>query len=1378
MTKIKKIIAIITTFSFLFTAAGPAMSATIEELQAQIAALLAQIATLQAQLSGMGAGTGTITGCSISSFSRNLKIGMSGDDVKCLQIVLNSDASTQVAASGVGSSGNETNYFGSLTNAAVIKFQEKYASEVLATYGLTSGTGFVGTTTRAKLNSLLSAGAGTGTGAGETGTAATVSLSADTPVASQTALAAQDVVFAKVKFTAGASAYTVSTIYITRSGVAADADVSAIKLYDGTTQLGSTQALNTTTHKASFTGLNWTIPAYSVKYLTIKGSIAASGTATVGDSIKLGIYAATDITSTVTPSGTFPIWSNAMTIAGISVGELFVAKKTSPATTTILSGATDQEIACWDFTATNTEGFNVHSIKVSQVGTASREDLPNVKLKVTGVQIGSTVSQFDTSNGATFDLSSSPLSILAGTTKTVCAFADIGSGIWTSRTAIFEITQYTDIVAYGANSGGAVTVSYDDTTSFYKQTGNEMTIGQGVLAVAIDASQNPSTQTYVKGTTNRLITALKFSTGSVEGARVVKLRLTLGGTLAAATDLSNVTLWDGTTQIGSASVIGSYVTFGANTVGWDTSSLFDIEASKVKTILVKADVPTGANTNHTVKLSIALASDVWADGLNSRYDLPSSSITGAATGNAHNISSSGNLAVSLSSQTPSAQTYVIGATGQEFTRINLTADSGEDIDVTSIILDLFSNRIAATSGAHFTNVKLVKEDGTQFGSTQANPIATASFSGSLTVPASQTVTLKAIGDIPSSSYPEPNGSMSVASTTAIASALTSTGRASMADITETGSAVGNTMTIGQAGLTVSAAAAPADQSIIVGSSEVALVGLVFEASTAENIRVTSVTLTQSSSAGEGSTTDVSYLALYDGSTRLTAKESLTEVAANRNYVTFSGADWLNGIGLDISKGQQKTLTVKGDIPATGVANHTFAIGVSSTDDVVFTGLLSNTTPTPTVSGTTGANYHYTRGSVAANCYESTLTSAGVLTINTSADTPIEGIQSVGTVGLANVPFLKTYFAASMEPIYIKSITIESQGHPTSTNPATFASVSLWDGSTQLGSAQAINTNASTTFNFAAGNYWEIPTVGAKYLTIKASLNGVRDPYSSGSVTGDNVYLCIDRVTVQGKSSGSTSLTVNGGTSGIIDECDNAYRQTVRQSKPTIALASPTSGTYGGGQQELLRWTVSADDLSDIGWRKIIFDVTGGVILTSGGSSYTVGSSPAAQKSDGIYMSTTTTWGDAIASGVKQLIATSTMQVWDVGSNTEVTGLGSGVHAWTVDQETSTGTARVTFVASTEQVVSAGTSKTYKFLGDVLQGSGQPGSSLSTKIAARTTGTNATSTDNYANIAATTANFVWSDRSGGSYAAHSFTTGDWTSEYKVSGLPTATKTLSK
>ncbi|MFA5599158.1 MAG: hypothetical protein WDA06_01040 [Phenylobacterium sp.] len=93
--------------------------------------------------------------CFISSFDRNLQLGSSGNDVKCLQIILNQSADTKLTETGGGSPGQETDYFGSLTQRAVIKYQEKHAAEILAPYGLTRGTGYVGDATRSKLNQAI-----------------------------------------------------------------------------------------------------------------------------------------------------------------------------------------------------------------------------------------------------------------------------------------------------------------------------------------------------------------------------------------------------------------------------------------------------------------------------------------------------------------------------------------------------------------------------------------------------------------------------------------------------------------------------------------------------------------------------------------------------------------------------------------------------------------------------------------------------------------------------------------------------------------------------------------------------------------------------------------------------------------------------------------------------------------------------------------------------------------------------------------------------------------------------------------------------------------------------------------------------------------------
>ncbi|MBW2675192.1 MAG: chitobiase/beta-hexosaminidase C-terminal domain-containing protein, partial [Deltaproteobacteria bacterium] len=128
----------------------PYSEMTVAELQAEVSRILAMIADLQALLLEM-TGEVTIEGIPSSfTFDKNLKLGDVSIDVKYLQIVLNSASDTRLASSGVGSPGNETNYFGSLTKSAVIKFQEKYTDTCLSPWGLTSGTGFVGSTTRDK----------------------------------------------------------------------------------------------------------------------------------------------------------------------------------------------------------------------------------------------------------------------------------------------------------------------------------------------------------------------------------------------------------------------------------------------------------------------------------------------------------------------------------------------------------------------------------------------------------------------------------------------------------------------------------------------------------------------------------------------------------------------------------------------------------------------------------------------------------------------------------------------------------------------------------------------------------------------------------------------------------------------------------------------------------------------------------------------------------------------------------------------------------------------------------------------------------------------------------------------------------------------------
>src|SRR3989338_3237708 len=112
--------------------ATPSSNATvIAQLQAQVQALVAQLNILLA-----ARGLPPVGG----SFTRDLEVGSTGDDVKALQAYLNTRGYV-IASSGPGSSGNETTKFGGLTRAALVKLQKAA--------GITPAAGYFGPKTRA-----------------------------------------------------------------------------------------------------------------------------------------------------------------------------------------------------------------------------------------------------------------------------------------------------------------------------------------------------------------------------------------------------------------------------------------------------------------------------------------------------------------------------------------------------------------------------------------------------------------------------------------------------------------------------------------------------------------------------------------------------------------------------------------------------------------------------------------------------------------------------------------------------------------------------------------------------------------------------------------------------------------------------------------------------------------------------------------------------------------------------------------------------------------------------------------------------------------------------------------------------------------------------
>lgn len=117
------------------------------ELQAEINRLQQMVTHLRSRIALALANQ---QGIRLTSFDRDLSYGMvRSEEVKALQLFL------AIQEPEAYPEGLVTGNFYRLTRQAIIRFQEKYAEEVLRPAGLNAGTGYVGPRTRAKLNELL-----------------------------------------------------------------------------------------------------------------------------------------------------------------------------------------------------------------------------------------------------------------------------------------------------------------------------------------------------------------------------------------------------------------------------------------------------------------------------------------------------------------------------------------------------------------------------------------------------------------------------------------------------------------------------------------------------------------------------------------------------------------------------------------------------------------------------------------------------------------------------------------------------------------------------------------------------------------------------------------------------------------------------------------------------------------------------------------------------------------------------------------------------------------------------------------------------------------------------------------------------------------------
>jgi hypothetical protein len=1030
-----------------------------------------------------------------------------------------------------------------------------------------------------------------------TGIGALTLSGADTPATAYVSKGAQNALFSKFSVKATGGDVTVSQILVTRSGLGYDADIDAVRLYADGVQIGTDQSINTNTHKVTFKNLNWKISSGETQTLMIKANVNASPS---GTNVSFNI-ASGDLTSNATSALGLPLNGNAMQFSALTVGQLNVTANNSAGSQTLISGATDQELACWNFNTTSTEDFNVDSVKLTNIGSAADNEVSNFVLKYGSKTLGTAATM---SNNIVFvDMTASPYVIQKSKTQKVCLYGDIAAGITVSKTLRFQVAEAKHVVARGADSGGEVLTTYSGGTAFVSQSDVTNTISQGSATLSQSAGYAPVNGTFVKGVESNKMAAYKLTAGSTEGVKLTKLILTLAGTNVANTDFTNWTLYkivDGAeVEIPvTGSVSGLTITFEDTNDG-----LLDVAKSENESFVVRADVSTSAAGNESsakvyVGTNGTTNTAAKIKGLDSGdYITNGVTLSGVATGNAQtfSINAYGTMAASKAATAPAANTYAPGKTDVLFNVINLYA-TGEDMNVTSMQVIAYENSgvTDAADSSDITNVRLEDESGNPLGSTVATVSSgAASFSFDYTVPKETNKTIKVYADIPAAASPAggllhvdfPGDYDADADSDAddTAAAMTTTGAKSSADITETGAVTaGSSMTVTGPTLVASMATTPIASNYVINSTDVVLGTLVLTAGTSEDVKVTSIRIsagvnTDDLDATSSANTAMTNFELIDAvtGTQYGITQNLTD--GTPDYAVFSGIT-----NLTVTKGTSKNLYVRADVKA---STGTYEVGVKdASSHVTGTGTSSNTSATVTPNGSTVV-------STAA-----TLTTNGSLTFSKDASSPVAALVSVGASGTtAEKTMLVLKAVATDESADVTMIKFTLSGGAAADFAANGIKLYQTVGSGAeklLGSANMISTTA--TFNFDAGTFI-IEKGKTNLITVKALFNGTGNGVSANDAplikfadstnANDDTYI-----TAKGLGSGAAfSDNYLNSTAGLnVANALDGAAQTLRKTIPTITYNSIGTTVTSGVEQDVFSFKVKADSNESVSLKQLQF----------------------------------------------------------------------------------------------------------------------------------------------------------------------------------------------
>ncbi len=1040
---------------------------TTASLQTQIAALLAQIQQLQTQL-------GAPQGPSMASFNftRSLTVGSTGNDVKALQQFLNSNGA-QVAATGAGSPGNESTYFGPKTRAALAVYQ--------ASVGISPAIGFFGSITRGRVNALAVAPPGMPPAIpGQPPVVAPASglwvgLAPGMEGLSAVAGAGQLEV-GKFKLTAGTGAgVTVTGITFNKVGVVSDTHVNNLYLADETgAVIAQYSSLNQ--RVAIFSGMNIQVNAGQTKTLTLRMDLSSGASA--GNTIAWTVDTVTADTATV--SG-LPVNLPTVNVTKVSSPDLAkvtwnfndVSSAIDAGTNGVLIGTASVEVsnsAVW-----------MKNVKYTLIGSANMGDIRNLKLMVNGMQVGNTIAQAPANGVVVFNLSANPARVSTGNVV-VDLYADIAGS--PNREVTVRILRPYDLLFTDSqyNTGISPTVTDDS---------NKITINKGQITLTL-ASDTP-TGNIPKGASN--VTLAKFTiyaAGENVKVKFLNLTITQGSAGDAWTTIANVTediqnisiVDDAGNQVGStiSTIVGGtdtgQCTLTSATVitchfGTSSSNInYIVPANTTRVLSAKVDI---LSTNDAPSLRAGLAA--MTNNLEGQVSFQQAS-TGAANGATLTVTSNP-LTLNLNGAF-AAPTYVAGANNVKIASFVIAASSAEGARITSLTFDKDSN-----ANFDIQNLKVMVGT-TQFGTTRpiiGDAETSLTFSGvaPIIVNSGGSVTVDVYADILT-------GTTAATHTAPIDYvSFTAIGLVSNSSITAAGAVSGQNVII-SSGPTVTVAIdsnTPSAAQVVMGGSDLTVFSARFTNDNVEDVRITDVVFLDTITGTTSTLTSFKDMKWYDGVTLLGGAQTPTIAGNSTSTMTFS----FGSTPVILLKNSSKILTLKGNLASFtdgGVSNSIHTWSINATSSVTAFG--KDSASSVTISGTASGS--------AQTVYRSKLTFTSSLIAGASAR-PRVAVDDLVTVN---------WTADSAYQLTLGTVAIKFSGQAVSAGSTAFTVDFLKSDNTAFGSAtvQTCTPGAGNSCSVTFSPQFIVSAGGTQAAKIRINSGS----FFNGANTGDSLSAVI------------------------------------------------------------------------------------------------------------------------------------------------------------------------------------------------------------------------------------------------------------------------------